>query len=55
MATSSVTAPPGDNDPKFAVGWRKLTTDEFLEALTSAVLEKVRSFKAEETEPRAGS
>jgi hypothetical protein len=50
MPTSSARDLPSDSDPKFAVGWQKLTTDEFLEALASAVLEKVQSLKSGETE-----
>ncbi|HWF39455.1 MAG TPA: hypothetical protein VG322_13105 [Candidatus Acidoferrales bacterium] len=43
----------GDIEAKFRIGWQKLTKQEFVEALTMAVLDKVRSLRRDESEKRA--
>jgi len=45
--------PEGEFEAKFRIGWQKLTKQEFVEALTLAVLDKVRSLRRDESEKRA--
>lgn len=40
----------GEREPRFAVGWQKLTKQEFVEALTLAVLDKVRTHQLQQSE-----
>jgi hypothetical protein len=44
MPTPAIKARSTGNETKFSVGWQKLTTDEFLNALTAAVLEKIQTY-----------
>ena len=43
----------GEIEAKFRIGWQKLTKQEFVEALTMAVLDKVRNLRRDELEKRA--
>jgi hypothetical protein len=45
MPTTRVKSRPAKTEDRFAVGWQKLTREEFLEALSVALLEKVRSYQ----------
>ena len=42
----------GEHEKKFLVGWQKLTKQEFVEALTMAVLDKVRKLRGDDSEAR---
>lgn len=42
MAEGDAQRSKSKREPRFVVGWQKLTKNEFLEALTLAVLDKVR-------------
>ena len=41
-----------DNDKKLLVGWQKLTKQELVEALTTALLDKVRRLRGDDPEVR---
>ncbi len=47
MASERVKRQGTKTDARLTVGWQKLTKEEFLDALTVALLEKVRSRQAE--------
>jgi len=47
MASGPVKHQGTKTEPRLTVGWQKLTKEEFLDALTVALLEKVRSRQAE--------
>lgn len=43
MPTTHVESHPTETQDRFAVGWQKLTREEFLEALAAALVEKVQN------------
>jgi hypothetical protein len=53
MSDDHASNPEGEIEAKFHVGWQKLTKQEFVEALTMAVLDKVRNLRRDESEKRA--
>jgi hypothetical protein len=53
MSDDHASNPEGEIEAKFRIGWQKLTKQEFVEALTMAVLDKVRSLRRDESEKRA--
>jgi len=48
MPTADVETHPTETEARFAVGWQKLTRDEFLEAIAVALLDKVRNHQLEQ-------
>lgn len=42
-----------EGEKKLLVGWQKLTKQEFVEALTAALIEKVRGLRGDDAEARA--
>ena len=55
MADGDAKSSTGEREPRFAVGWQKLTKSEFVEALTLAVLDKVRIRQLRQAEENDGS
>ncbi len=39
-----------ESEAKFAVGWQRLTREEFLEAISAALLDKVQQHESERSE-----
>jgi hypothetical protein len=50
MAGPNAENPVPEGEPRLAVGWQKLTKQEFVEALTAALIEKVRSIQESDAE-----
>jgi hypothetical protein len=50
MPTGDVNSHPSENDDRFAVGWQRLTREEFLEAITAALLDRVPRHELEQSE-----
>jgi hypothetical protein len=52
MLTPDVKGRPSETEPetRFAVGWQRLTRQEFLDAITVALLDKVRRHQLEQGE-----
>jgi hypothetical protein len=55
MPTTDVETHPTETEARFAVGWQKLTRDEFLEAIAVALLDKVRNHQLEQAEKSSSS
>jgi hypothetical protein len=52
MPSDDVNGPQQESEIKLSVGWQKLTKQELIEALTVALVEKIRSVEAQ---PRSGA
>jgi hypothetical protein len=50
MPTADVNIQQTENEDRFSVGWQKLTREEFLEAISAAVLDKVRRLELQQGE-----
>jgi hypothetical protein len=50
MLTTDVKSHTIDNEGRFAVGWQRLTRQEFLEAISAALLDKVQKHESEQAE-----
>ncbi len=50
MPTGDPSFQSGESDDKFAVGWQRLTREEFLEAISEAVLDRVPRQELEQLE-----
>jgi len=50
MPTTDVNGRSSESEAKFAVGWQRLTREEFLEAISAALLEKVQMRESEHGE-----
>jgi hypothetical protein len=46
--TESSSQSTAQSEDRFAVGWRKLTREEFLEAISAAVLDTVQKHESEQ-------
>jgi len=54
MPTPAAKAQATNSEAKLDVGWQKLTSDEFLDALTSAVIETLQNRRSPQTAKPAG-
>ena len=54
MLTAAAKAQATNSEAKLDVGWQKLTSDEFLDALTSAVIETLQNHRSPQTAKPAG-
>ena len=50
MLTGDPSFQSGESDDRFAVGWQRLTREEFLEAISEAVLDRVPRQELEQLE-----
>jgi hypothetical protein len=50
-----VTIPLSEHDDRLAVGWQRLTREEFLEAVSSAVLDTVQKHESEQAQKSSHS
>ena len=44
---------PSENDDRFAVGWQRLTRQEFLEAISAALLDRLPKHELDQSEKSA--
>jgi hypothetical protein len=50
MPPPDVNGPPKESEDRFAVGWQRLTRQEFLEAISAALLDRVQKHDLENAE-----
>lgn len=53
MPDDAPSNPGREKEARFRIGWQSLTKQEFVEALTAALVEKVRSLRGEDADTRA--
>jgi uncharacterized protein (UPF0305 family) len=53
MPDDAPSNPGRETEARLRVGWQRLTKQEFVEALTAALMEKVRDLRGDDSESRA--
>jgi hypothetical protein len=53
MPEDAPSNPGRETEARLRIGWQRLTKNEFVEALTAALVDKVRSLRGDDAESRA--